>query len=463
MAVAPVVAVIALVLAILPLLWAGAVKEIYPATSTEMVEREVPITVTYVGISGFAMAVPFPAPGIDERPPFGLLVRDTVVSADMTVISSATPPDALLTRTVTGRVTPQAYGAGAAELFSARGDVTGGLEPGRVVVEVVPDDDEPITDIESVADLAAVPDGMLVQIQLTFDGESTATCVVTEGGCGTRSLAAGSGTFVHLARVADGAEGSTPLLVQTAYPSSVVPGRWQGPQVHWDEPFDVGLLETYEYDLDPELPPISNGQALEDFIERPGVQALAGWGRILDQASIANDPDLIRDRLWLGPVLLTLLAAALWLGGRIGYPYFRPALEGSRGWSAPPAADAATPDAPAEKLAIRVSGHALTVKGQRRHLDEEAAILRPATRDVEGRVTAAIDLADGTQIPLAAHDIGLLGRVERGEVVSLGGVRPALWAHWYGTDLRMTFESAAARDLAAGLVTRRGTPVRSRA
>ena len=81
-------------------------------------------------------------------------------------------------------------------------------------------------------------------------------------------------------------------------------------------------------------------------------------------------------------------------------------------------------------------------------LDEEAAILRPATRDVEGRVTAAIDLADGTQIPLAAHDIGLLGRVERGEVVSLGGVRPALWAHWYGTDLRMTFESAAARDLA---------------
>ncbi len=454
-------AVAALVLAILPLLWAGAVKEIYPATSTEMVEREVPITVTYVGISGFAMAVPFPAPGIDGRPPFGLLVRDTVVSADMTVISSATSPDALLTRTVTGRITPQSYGAGAAELFSARGDMTGGLEPARVVIEVVPDDDEPISDSESVADLAAVPDGTLVRIQLAFDEESTATCVVTEAGCGTRSLAAGSGIFLHLAHDVDDAQGKTRLLVQTGYPSSVVPGRWQGPQVHWDEPFDIGLLETYEYDLDPELPPISNGQALEDFVERPGVQALAGWGRILDQASIAHDPDLIRDRLWLGPVLLTLLAVLLWLGGRIGYPYFRPVLGGSRRWTATPAPDTATPSAPTEDLAIRVSGHALTVGGQRRDLDEEAAILRPVTAEYEGRVTAAIDLADGTQIPLAAHDTGLLGRVERGEVVSLSGVRPALWAHWYGTDLRMIFESAGARDFAAGLVSRADAPVRS--
>jgi hypothetical protein len=76
-------------------------------------------------------------------------------------------------------------------------------------------------------------------------------------------------------------------------------------------------------------------------------------------------------------------------------------------------------------------------------------------------VTAAIELADGTEIPLAAHDTGLLGRVERGEVVSLSGVRPALWAHWYGTDLRMTFESTAERDLAADLIGRGGAPVRS--
>jgi hypothetical protein len=434
-----VVAVAALILAILPLLWAGAVRQVFPATSTEMVERLVPTTVTYVGMSGLAMSVPFPAPGAAaERPPFGVLVRDTVASADMTIVTSGTDPRLLLARTVTGRMTPRPYGAAAAALLAARGEDTTGLDPVRVLIEVpAPDPDEPVTAAESVTDLVSVPDGTLVRVPLEFAGESTPTCVLA-GACDRTVLAAGSAVFVQLA-YGDGPDQA--LLVETAYPSSVVPGRWQGPQVR-------------------------NGEELEDFAASAGVQALAGWSRILVQASIANDPDLIRDRLWLGPLLLTLLAGLLWLGGRIGYPFFRPVLEGSRRWTATPAADRPTRDtpttaAPGEDLAIRVSGHALTVSGQRRHLDEEAAILRPASGSYEGRVTAAIDLADGAQIPLAAHDTGLLGRVERGEVVSLGGVRPALWAHWYGTDLRMTFESVAARDLAAGLVSRRGAPVRS--
>jgi hypothetical protein len=112
-------------------------------------------------------------------------------------------------------------------------------------------------------------------------------------------------------------------------------------------------------------------------------------------------------------------------------------------------------------MPIVVSGHALTAAGQRRHLDEEAAVMRPVASTSGGRVTASIELRDGAAIPLAAHDTGLLGRVERGEVVSMRRVQPALWAHWYGTDLRMTFESVAARDLAANVVERVGAPVRS--
>jgi hypothetical protein len=407
------------------------VRQIYPATSTEMVDRDVPTTVTYVGMPGLAMAVPMPAPGDEDTPPYGLLVRDAASSRDMTIITTDSPPDALLTRTVTGRITPRPYAAGAAARFAERGDDAANLDTGRVLLEVVPENDEPVSDVASVADLAAVPDNSLVRIRLVFDGESTATCVA-EGGCPPRALAAGDGIFVQLAHDAGAA---APVLVQTAYPSSVIPGQWQGPQVR-------------------------NGPELQAFVGTPGVQALAGWARILVQASIVNDPELIRDRLWLGPALFAVLALLLWLGGRVGYPYFRASVEGSRRWTSAPASASPAEPLP-ETMPIVVSGHALTAAGQRRHLDEEPAVIRPVASGSAGRVTASVELRDGAEIPLAAHDLGLLGRVERGEVVTMRRVQPALWAHWYGTDLRMTFESVTARDLAANVVERVGPPVRS--
>jgi hypothetical protein len=264
--------------------------------------------------------------------------------------------------------------------------------------------------------------------------------------------------FLHLAH---GSDGGGAILVQLGYPSSVVPGEWAGEQVHWSEPFDVGLLETYEYDLDPALPPLTNGQALEDFTTRPGVQALAGWGRILVQSSIAHDPTLIRDRLWLGPVLFAVLGGLILFGEQLGYPYFRADVGGSRRWTTAPTSAAAPPSEPAEPTPVVVSGHALKPAGDSWHLDEAPGLIWPAGERDDGRVTAAIHLADGTVIPLAAHDTGLLGSVERGNVVSLAGVRPALWAHWYGTDLRMTFASDAERERAAELVGGSGAPLRS--
>jgi hypothetical protein len=450
--VAPVVAVGAIALALVPVLWLGALKEVVPVTSADMVERLVPNTTTYVELHGLAMTVPFSAPGRIGPPPYGLLVRDTVASTDLTVVTTASDPRHLLVRTTIGRLVSRPFGEPAARHFSNRGEDVGGLEP-RVLLEVTPDPDEEIVAATSTSELADVPDGSLVSVPLAFDGESVPICAI-QGDCERGVLAAGTAIFLHLAH---GHDGGGAILVQLGYPSSVVPGEWAGEQVHWSEPLDIGNLTINEFNEQHRQ--VRNGQALDAFSARRGVQALAGWGRILVQSSISHDPDLIRDRLWLGPILFTVFGGLLFIGLRLGYPDFRPDVGGSRRWTsgAPPA----PPTPSAEPLAVVVSGHALKPGGDRWHLDEARGTIRAAGNHDDGRVTAAVHLADGTVIPLAAHDTGLLGHVERGSVVSLAGVRPALWAHWYGTDLRMTFESEADRDRAADLVSRGGAPLRS--
>jgi hypothetical protein len=431
-----------MLLAVAPLLWAGAEREILTVSSEDMVERNAPTTVTYVSLPGLAMSIRLPAPGGDNRPPYGLLVRDTVGSEALTVVMTSTDPLQLRTRSVTGRLQSRPYAGSAAAVFDRRGESTAGLVTSLVLIEVTPGDDEPVQEVAAAADLAGLAEGTLLRVPLAFDGEATAICVLADEGCPSRSLAEGSAVFVHLARGDSGLPAA--VLVQISTPTSVVAGQWQGGQVR-------------------------NEDDLVDFASSIPVQALAGWGRILVVASIADDPRLIRDRSWLGPILLASLAILLWIGGRLGYPSFRPMVEGGRRWVSG-AATAGTPgDAAASSAAagapfeipLRVSGHALTTGGHRRHLDEAKAVIRPAGIGEDGRMTAALDLADGARIALAAFDTGVLGRVERGEVISLAGVRPALWAHWYGTDLRMTFSTAADRDRAAELVGAGGPSVRS--
>lgn len=417
------VAVGALALAVAPLLWAGSEKEILPVTSVEMVDRNVPTTQTYVSLPGLAMRASLPAPGADSGPPYGLLVRDTARANAFTIVTSDVPPQRLDARYVVSRVTTRAAAAGAVSVLEARGEPTTGLDGSTWLIEVTPPQDEPITEVASVAGLAGLADGTLVRIPLRFAGESMPTCTLAPDGCPARSLAAGNGIFVHLAH---GIPEPEPILVQTAYPSSVVPGRWTGPQVR-------------------------NGPDLQAFAAIEPVRALAGWGRTLILASILDQPSIVRDRLWLGPALLGLLAGVLWLGSRIGYPFFRPVVEGSRRWgSARSDPGGPTPELPPEGIPVRVSGHATTMSGERMHLDEARAVLLPSAPDSVGdRATAALRLAKGEVIALAAYDIGALGSVERGEVVRIGDVRPAIWAHWFGTDLRLTFQSAADRDLAS--------------
>jgi hypothetical protein len=433
--VAPWAALAALVLAVAPLLWAGAEKEIVEVTSTEMVDRTVPSTVTYVSMPGLAMTVGLAAPGSTEAPPYGVLVRDAPGADAFTIVATETAPADLLTRQVLARVTAR-NGSAAAAAFAARGESTAGLIPDLWLVEVPLVGDEPIEEVSEVTGLADLPANTPVEIELTFTGEAVPLCDLGGAGCADRSLATGAGVFVHLAR---GLGEATPVIVQTAYPSSVVPGRWMGTQVR-------------------------NGQELEAFAASIPVHALAGWGRILTLVSIADDPTLSRDKLWLGPVVLAAFASILWLGGRIGYPVFRPVGRRSGRWRTP-SGDAVPPttDSPARDIPVRVSGHGLTVGGRRRTLDEVPAVLRSAraSEGDTGRATAVLELPRGDQIAMSAFDTGSLGRLERGEDVYVRGARPALWAHWFGTDLRITFASDADRDLAADLVEGSGAPLGS--
>jgi len=434
---APWVALGAAVLAVLPLLWAGAEKEIVPASSTEMVDRFVPSTVTYVQLTGMAVPVALAAPGSTVLPPYGVLVRDTPASDSTTIVMSATSPLDGLSRTVVGRVVQRTTGADAAEALAARGEATTGLDGGLVVAELPAPDDVPILELSGAAEVGSVAEGTLVELEVTFAGESLPTCTLADAGCAPRVLAAGDGIYFHLAR---GTGDGQPILVQTTYPSSVVPGSWTGTQVR-------------------------NRADLEAFAATLPVKVLAGWGRVLVLVSIADDPTLVRDRLWLGPAVLGLVAGLLWLGERIGYPYFRPGLEQRRRWAS--GREAVAAELPRNGLTVRLSGHARTMAGQRRYLDDMAARLVPSdgaggtTGGSAGRAPIVVALADGSEIPLAANDLGALGGIERGEVISLRGRRPALWAHWFGTDLRLTFDSTEDRDLAAQAIATAGPPVRS--
>ncbi|MGH2482926.1 MAG: hypothetical protein ACRDE9_00540, partial [Candidatus Limnocylindria bacterium] len=154
----------ALTLAVAPLLWAGAEKEIVPATSVEMVDRFVPTTVTYVSLPGLAMNVRLPAPGSGSAPPYGLLVRDAAGANAFTIVTSNVAPERLEARWVVGRVTARPFAAAAMAVLDARGETTTGLDGSTLLIEFTPQADEPITDVQAVAELASMTDGTLVRI-----------------------------------------------------------------------------------------------------------------------------------------------------------------------------------------------------------------------------------------------------------------------------------------------------------
>ena len=421
----------ALALAVAPLLWAGAEKEIVLATSVEMVDRFIPTTVTYVSLPGLAMDVSLPAPGSQSAPPYGLLVRDTAGANAFTIVTSDVAPERLEARWVVGRVTTRPIAAAAIGALDTRGEATTGLDGLTLLIEVAPQADEPITDVQAVADLVGMTDGSLVRIPLRFAGESMPTCALAVEGC-QPACCPGNGIFVH-SGARDPGPGTHPRA--DAYPYPWSPDAGPG---HRSATAPTSRPSRLTLPVRP-----SQDRAASWYWPRSStilVSSATGFGsdqRCLPcwQASVAGWATLSRSSDRRGGLTRYGSAFAVQKGP----------LPRSR-----------------RRHSGRVSGHATTVDGRRAHLDEVRAVLLPSTARPDGnRATAALSLPDGEEVALAAYDIGALGSVERGEVVRVGDVRPALWAHWFGTDLRLTFGSAAERDIAAAIARTAGPPLGS--
>ena len=323
-------------------------------------------------------------------------MRDTVAGDALTVVMTDTDPLELRTRLVTGAPEPRPYADRAAEEFDRRGETTAGLVPGTVVIEVAPPRRDDPRRWPPSRTWRSSPRGALVRLALNFDGEAMATCALADGGCGARSLAKGSGVFITSLTTMMSTAASA-VLVQLLAPASVVAGQWQGGRVR-------------------------NEDDLVDFVSSVPVQALAGWGHILVLASIEDDPGIVRDRSWLGPILLGALTFLLWLGGRLGIP-IRPMSAADDAGSPPRTGHGGdltlvigSAEGHSLEIPLHVSGHAVTTGGQRRNLDQ--ARRDPSLRDRRGRPD---DCGSRSRRwcagPLAAFDTGVLGRVERGEVV----------------------------------------------
>jgi hypothetical protein len=384
-----------LLLALVPAVAAGASTIVNDVTPTQMFDRSVPTDVTLVAMPGLVMPL---APDLSSEPgipTYLYLVRETTPERRLVVVRTTDPPARFMARSVTARIADE-----------------GGT---RLLLEVEPAGETP-REVSTVSDALAEPLGTLVRIDLRFSGEETPVCATADAGCG-RSLAAGTAIF---AQEATGPTDGAPVIVRTTYPASAAPGSFAGPQIR-----------------DPDF--------IAEFLARPEVRALAGWGRVLSTTYVQVDPSLPVHRSWLGPILFALAAVLLWIGRRIGYPLFEPAMEGSRRWIK------LDVGGESRRAPVETSGHMAPAGGGRIYLDEDRGTFIPPGPT---EAVAVIELdRHGTRLPLVvpAHT-GTLGSVERGYVIRLHGRRPALWIHWFGTDLRLVFESEADRDMAAAAI-----------
>ncbi len=399
-----------LLLAAIPFFMAGFSLVTTRTIPSEVIDRQVG-GLTMLEVVGQAYDTGLPA-GTDTqgRALRWLAVRDDPTQRGMFMIRTPAPTDALRTRNVTARVTvdPSLIASIDGALTERGSTSMPSALAGRYLVE------EPgAADARDLSDpdkLPETPQGTVVRVRLQLDGVGIATCTI-EVSCDARSVAGGSATWIQLATVAGT---NVRLFVATAYPPTAIPVDLVGTQV-LDQP------------------------AVRELAARPAAEALLGWGRVFDIALLDHDPELPIDRSWLAIGLLVVSGLALLLARRRAYPAFlhesRPA-----GWSA-----RATTGAVA-----RASGRITLPSGQPLLVHHAAAQVEPAAG---GRPAAVvIDLPQGSQrleVPQAAT--GARG-MEAGRLAWVTESRPALWLHWYQTELQLAFIGRADRDRAAGLL-----------
>lgn len=402
---------------ILPaLVLAGASLVITRAAPSEVIERRT-YGMTMLEVVGRAYDSGLPA-GTDAegRPLRWLAVRDGPLERSMLLVRTPATPEALRTRSVIARVETDANLVGAVTDALADRGAPGPGDPssatelaGRYLVEL---DEAPdgVRALEDPAAIAELPDGTVVRVELRLTGEGIAPCRL-DGSCRARELAAGAGTW--LLRAA-GATTRQAVLLATRYPPNALPVAVIGEQVR-DEPAVAAVAATGPGDV------------------------LFGWGRLLPHAVLDHDPELPIDRSW--PAVALLAAVGLWLllARRRLYPAFRHEATPA-GW-ARPAGPAAVSGRATGSL---VAGDA----APRDVVDVPVSVVSGG----DGPPRVEVELPEGPvriDVPLAGSAVS---GIEHGRLAWLLRSRPALWLHWYGTDLRVAFDAEADRAAAASIL-----------
>lgn len=414
--VVPIVIGILLLLAVVPLVFAGLELIIHRTSAKELVDRVTGPSIALVELDGLAQLPPIPAAPRDDGTPMRYyFVRDSAAGRDVVAVRSDLTPGELMTREVTGVIVQDADRlAFDAQALAARGaSVDVASLGGRYLRE-----DPAAGDATEIAasEMGAHAPGAIVRVRLRFSSFAVSGCGSSgDDPCEVAALAAGRAHFDHLAF--DAVSGA-PLIVRNAHPAAVVPMRVFGTQVTDRDPIDALFGST------------------------PG-SILGGWGRELRTAWIDRDPDLPVDRPWLAPLVLLALAALLFVGRRIGYPLFRPT-------AASVAADPAS-GIPTGAVGVVASGRLSRASGG--PIDVDRAPGRLTASADWNTVELHLDGPDGPIRSVITRALREVSAVERGDLVHVHGREPALALHWFGNDVLLTFETDEDRDRAAALVS----------
>lgn len=328
----------------------------------------------------------------------------------MVMVRSVVAPESLRTRTVVARVVddPQTLDRTRSGIVAR-----GGADPQAVapvlLLEVDPRGQE-ITQLGSLDDLRDVAPGRVVRMTLRFDA-GIASCL-GRGDCRARGLANGIGSWDNLATDERGGW----AVVRTQYPPSVAP--FHGVGHHAQDRELVGRL-----------------------LALPLVRGLLEWGQVLQAAYVEHDLGLPIDHLWLGPISFTLLGALLLLGLRLGYPRFS-SRSATPGW-------ASAGSSWSEAVACRASGRITPPNASPFEIEDAPATLRG---DPSRDPVLTIDVDGGEREVLVPRNLGGLGTIEFGDLLTVRSAMAALRIGWFGSNVQLVFADRGARDAAAAMV-----------
>jgi hypothetical protein len=419
---------ILLILAVLPVIQAGAEATTTPATVAEFVERDVGGR-HVVETDGLALLPAFPAEppfdpargpqgGPDPRRFSWFAVRAEAGDRRTALVRTTLDPSSLSRRDVVARVVDDPDGVrAAAEALERRGLVPGSSLGRRMLLALQPGDAaaSDARGISSIADVADVEAGTVVRLTLDFPGEGIATCAAADR-CQARRLGSGIGPWDH---VAIEPEGAGSVLVRAAYPPSVAPIHIVGRQVR-----DPG--------------------AVNRFVSLPWIRELLGPAQVLRSAIIEHDGSLPVDRLWLGPILFVALAAAMAYGRRIGYPVFHGHQVRFGAWGG----TQSQPPLGWRDVHARMTGRLTPPDRSPMEVDEVDVRIRPASSGPTIEITG---LPERVEVAVP-RELGTWSALQSGELRYISGSQPALQASWYGSQFRLVFDSNADRDTAAAML-----------